>query len=1092
MSSTYRIISELKSDEDDHTEDEEDNDSDDGQTAFEKLNSGVSTVQAFFKCRKFVQITKNERTVQRLNSELLSAIENDDLVSFNNCLNAGASINATCTGGGLNTCHVAILFDRCDLLIALLDKGADGLASTWTNNYLPVHLAAWNGCLRCLKILVERYPESISEQTTNIINDFKGNALVVDSWAHECESTSAKVPQMVANSTPLHVACKQLNVDCVQYLLSKQPELEMIDGRNMTALDVVNENIIDKKLEQLKGQCELFQKIGTSATDLRFLDPQETCETLTNSVMSLNSEESESCKKIIQIICLLIDAGAKFNIAEENRKNCTTILHTAILTQNETLTKILLKKNFDVTVRNELGDAPLHLAIRKCAKKCLILLLSWDEDGSTLEIKDYANRTPLQIAITPGWSYGVCLLIEAGANLNAVTDHGDNVLHLAASGKNPCVMDQLLSCLDINRFIDSRNADEETPLMVAVLSGNLDGTKMLIKFGAHLRITARNNRTLAHAAAEKGHLEILRLILNMDRALINAKTDDGETALHLASLEGHLDCVQLLLQKGCDIIGKTMKISLNKRPNFCAGIPDGFDFGGMPLHCAAWKGRMDVVKYLIEQDRSLVNEPNVNGWHPLHIAAYFNHVECTELIIKNGGNLYRKIVVPYFDGCFKTAIHIITYTFADPMGFFHNIFDSFITMDDLPLNHPECLVTFNFALFTPCGDDKKQMKVLNALLNTEQDDLQTALLLHPLTETFLHLKWQKLSKFFVYITVLYTIFTVSLTSFALLVRTEQMENWQAVPVFVMLFTLVLLSFQEILHASKLQRYYINDLESWIKWSTFLTAFIVSIGGINSMFNQYADTRWKNIIAIPVLLAWIEILFLLSRFPVWGFYVLMFFRVTSNVIKVFLTFASLILGFVFSFYILFKSNETEFYSIWETFIKVVAMMSEFNYSETFKMPEDLPPSEATIYGMVSRLVFLLFVVLIAIVLMNLMIGLAVSDITALEAQGKSQRLAKHIDFLHLLETFVYSRTLLKWLPEGIGERIKKNRKVSKTFSFYPGRPHGSELQKLPNELRKTILKYLLDKKNISGSNSPHKDVTYKDVTFYPEKKIDFTE
>lgn len=167
-----------------------------------------------------------------------------------------------------------------------------------------------------------------------------------------------------------------------------------------------------------------------------------------------------------------------------------------------------------------------------------------------------------------------------------------------------------------------------------------------------------------------------------------------------------------------------------------------------------------------------------------------------------------------------------------------------------------------------------------------------------------------------------------------------------------------------------------------------------------------------------------------------------------------------------------------------------MMSEFNYSETFKLPEAMKenPSEAAIYEMVSRLVFLLFVVLIAIVLMNLMIGLAVSDITALEAQGKSQRLAKHIDFLHLLETFVYSRTLLKCLPEGIGDRIKKNRKVSKTFSFYPGRPHGSEFQKLPDELRKSILKYLLDKKNISGSTFP----TIKDVTFYPEKKFDFSE
>lgn len=81
MASSYRIINETENDEDDDVT-EEDND-EKKQTPFEKLESGVATVQAFFKCRKFVQITKNERTVQRFNSELLTAIENDDLVSFN-------------------------------------------------------------------------------------------------------------------------------------------------------------------------------------------------------------------------------------------------------------------------------------------------------------------------------------------------------------------------------------------------------------------------------------------------------------------------------------------------------------------------------------------------------------------------------------------------------------------------------------------------------------------------------------------------------------------------------------------------------------------------------------------------------------------------------------------------------------------------------------------------------------------------------------------------------------------------------------------------------------------------------------------------
>lgn len=48
-----------------------------------KFNKSVTAVESFLKRRKFVQVTKRERTVQRLNSELLSAIENGDFVSFN-------------------------------------------------------------------------------------------------------------------------------------------------------------------------------------------------------------------------------------------------------------------------------------------------------------------------------------------------------------------------------------------------------------------------------------------------------------------------------------------------------------------------------------------------------------------------------------------------------------------------------------------------------------------------------------------------------------------------------------------------------------------------------------------------------------------------------------------------------------------------------------------------------------------------------------------------------------------------------------------------------------------------------------------------
>lgn len=178
-------------------------------------------------------------------------------------------------------------------------------------------------------------------------------------------------------------------------------------------------------------------------------------------------------------------------------------------------------------------------------------------------------------------------------------------------------------------------------------------------------------------------------------------------------------------------------------------------------------------------------------------------------------------------------------------------------------------------------------------------------------------------------------------------------------------------------------------------------------------------------------------------------------------QVFCTFTCLFLGFVFSFYVLFE-GESPFSTIGETFVKVFVMMSEFDYSDTFAKDE-----RKAGFDVVSRLIFLLFVVLIAIVLMNLMIGLAVSDIATLEAEGRSQTLAKQIDFLSLLETFVYSDKWLSWLPQKLRKKVVSNRNVPKLFDIRPGRPGDTKFRNLPAKLKRVIFSNVASRKHVGS-------------------------
>lgn len=73
--------------------------------------------------------------------------------------------------------------------------------------------------------------------------------------------------------------------------------------------------------------------------------------------------------------------------------------------------------------------------------------------------------------------------------------------------------------------------------------------------------------------------------------------------------------------------------------------------------------------------------------------------------------------------------------------------------------------------------------------------------------------------------------------------------------------------------------YAKELESWVKWGSFILSTVV-------VFADHEANEWtRHIAAVAVLLAWTELMFLLSRFPEWGYYVLMFSKVATNVIKV---------------------------------------------------------------------------------------------------------------------------------------------------------------------------------------------------------------
>ena len=138
-------------------------------------------------------------------------------------------------------------------------------------------------------------------------------------------------------------------------------------------------------------------------------------------------------------------------------------------------------------------------------------------------------------------------------------------------------------------------------------------------------------------------------------ASVNAKDNDGWTALHWAALGGHEAVVKLLLEKGAELESKNkngwtpllraardgheavVKLLLEKGAELESKDTDG----RTALHWAALGGHEAVVKLLLEKGAELESK-DTDGWTPLLQAAAYGREAVVRLLLEKGAELESK------------------------------------------------------------------------------------------------------------------------------------------------------------------------------------------------------------------------------------------------------------------------------------------------------------------------------------------------------------------------------------------------------------------------------------------------------------------
>ena len=143
--------------------------------------------------------------------------------------------------------------------------------------------------------------------------------------------------------------------------------------------------------------------------------------------------------------------------------------------------------------------------------------------------------------------------MRRGFDANTVDPKGQHGLYLAVQEPSPKVVKTLMAWPKTN--VNVLNSQNESPLMMAALKGQLDIAASLIKRDADVNKTGW---APLHYAATNGHLAIMSLLLD-NYAYIDAESPNGSTPLMMAALYGTALAVKLLLDAGADPLLKNQQ-----------------------------------------------------------------------------------------------------------------------------------------------------------------------------------------------------------------------------------------------------------------------------------------------------------------------------------------------------------------------------------------------------------------------------------------------------------------------------------------------------------------------------------------------------
>ncbi|XP_027005319.1 B-cell lymphoma 3 protein [Tachysurus fulvidraco] len=213
---------------------------------------------------------------------------------------------------------------------------------------------------------------------------------------------------------------------------------------------------------------------------------------------------------VLWLIRILCQARRDLDLYNNLRQ---TPLHLSVITHQPSVVQALLQGGADPGALDRNGQTALHLCCEHQEDACLRILLSHLSilpycPSACLDSRNFEGLTPLHLAVQDGNRKMAKMLLDSGADINAVD---------IKSGRSPLIHAVEKSCMEMISFlvengcnVNSQSYSGNTALHIACGRGEVEAVRVLLKNGADSSLKNYHNDTAIMVAKNKKVSDVLR------------------------------------------------------------------------------------------------------------------------------------------------------------------------------------------------------------------------------------------------------------------------------------------------------------------------------------------------------------------------------------------------------------------------------------------------------------------------------------------------------------------------------------------------------------------------------------------------------